>query len=69
MRGELLVGLVAPLPAPIAFLTYGALEAPDRAGTSTTRSSSALAPCLAVLRCLRKRRRPFLSFALLVTRP
>jgi hypothetical protein len=32
VRGELLVGLVAPLPALIAFLTYGALEAPDSGG-------------------------------------
>lgn len=32
MRSALLVGLVAPLPALVAFLTYGALEAPDSAG-------------------------------------
>jgi len=32
VRGGLLVGLVAPLLALVAFLTYGALEAPDSGG-------------------------------------
>src|SRR5215468_1140949 len=32
LRCELLVGLVAPLPALVAFLTYGGLETPDSAG-------------------------------------
>jgi hypothetical protein len=32
VRGGLLVGIVAPLPALVAFLTYGALETPDSGG-------------------------------------
>jgi hypothetical protein len=32
LRSELLVGLLAPLPAVIAFLTFGAIETPDSAG-------------------------------------
>jgi hypothetical protein len=32
VRGKLVVGLVAPLPALVAFLSYGAIETPDSAG-------------------------------------
>ena len=32
LRSELLVVLVAPIPALIAFLTFGAIETPDSAG-------------------------------------